>query len=132
MNRNKQKPDAPSESMSGRIAELYDCTFTRIYNSIRYRVEDAAAAEELTADVYERAIVSFDRYCPEQGPIEAWLFGIVHHVVGDYLRRRRLIAWLSLETLRGQHAPGPLPEEICIQHSLEEELLRDASKVEGS
>ena len=65
MNPNEQKPVAPSESISGRIAELYDGTFIRIYNSIRYRVEDAAAAEELTADVYERAIVSFDHYCPE-------------------------------------------------------------------
>ena len=57
------------------------------------------------------------------------MFGIVHHVVGDYLRRRRLIAWISLETLRGQHAPGPLPEEICIQNSLEEELLRVLPKL---
>lgn len=129
MNRNKQKPAAPSERISVRIAELYDGTFTRIYNSVRYRVEDAAAAEELTADVYERAIVSFDHYCPEQGPLEAWLFGIVHHVVGDYLRRRRLIAWLSLEALRGQHAPDPSPEEICIQNSLEDELLQVLPKL---
>jgi hypothetical protein len=132
MNRNKQKPDAPSESMSVRIAELYDDTFTRIYNSIRYRVEDAAAAEELTADVYERAIVSFDRYRPEQGPVEAWLFGIVHHVVGDYLRRRRLIAWISLEALRGQPAPDPSREEICIQNSLEEKLLQVLPKLKDS
>ncbi len=118
-----------SESATDAIADLYDGTFTRVYNAICYRIEDAAIAEELTADVYERAIKSFDRYRPEEGPIEAWLFGIVHHVVGDYLRRRRLISWISLEAIWDHSSPDPLPEEISIQQSLEEQLKRTLPKL---
>ena len=129
MNRARQKSANSTESGSDNIASLYDRTFTRIYNAIRYRVADAAIAEDLTAEVYERAIRSLDRYQPGEGVIEAWLFGIVHHVVSDYLRRRWLIAWVSLETLRNHSAHDPLLEEICIQHSLEEQLLRQLPKL---
>ena len=129
MNRISDEPAQSSESMSETIAALYDRTFTRIYNAIRYRITDAAAAEELTAEVYERAIRSLDRYQPEQGVLEAWLFGIVYHVVGDYLRRRRLIAWVSLEVLRNHPANERLPEEVTIQHSLEEQLMCQLPKL---
>ena len=129
MNRISDEPAQSSESMSETIAALYDRTFTRIYNAIRYRITDAAVAEELTAEVYERAIRSLDRYQPDQGVLEAWLFGIVHHVVNDYLRRRRLIAWVSLEVLRNHSASEHLPEEISIQHSLEEQLMCQLPKL---
>ena len=104
MNQTRNKPAPSSESMPESIAAIYDRTFPRVYNAIRYRVTDAATAEELTAEVYERAMRSLDRYQPEQGVVDAWLFGIVHHVVGSYLRRRRLIAWVSLEALWNRSA----------------------------
>jgi RNA polymerase sigma factor (sigma-70 family) len=129
MNQTRNKPAPSSESMPESIAAIYDRTFPRIYNAIRYRVTDAATAEELTAEVYERAMRSLDRYRSEQGVVDAWLFGIVHHVVGGYLRRRRLIAWVSLEALRNRSAHESPPEEISIQHSLEEQLVQQLPKL---
>src|SRR5512146_2141275 len=112
MDQIRNNPAHSAESMPESIAAIYDRTFTRVYNAIRYRVTDAVTAEELTAEVYERAMRSLARYRPEQGVVDAWLFGIVHHVVGSYLRRRRLIAWVSLEALRNHSAHDHLPEEI--------------------
>lgn len=129
MNRIKNQPVPSAACISEPITLLYERTFARVYNAIRYRVPDAATAEELTAEVYERAFRSFDRYQSEQGVVEAWLFGIVHHVVGSYLRRRRLIAWVSLEGLRNHSTREPLPEEVSIQHSLEEQLLRQLPRL---
>jgi RNA polymerase sigma-70 factor (ECF subfamily) len=129
MDQTKNKAAPTAESRPESIDSIYDRTFARVYNAIRYRVPDAATAEELTAEVYERAFRSLERYRPEQGVVDAWLFGIVHHVVGSSLRRRRLIAWVSFEALWNHSTREPLPEDISIQHSLEEQLLRQLPRL---
>jgi RNA polymerase sigma-70 factor (ECF subfamily) len=106
------------------LVALYDQTFSRVYNAIRYRVEDDATAEELTAQVYERVLRSFDNYQPTVGPLEAWLFGIVRHLVSNHLRRRRIIAWLPWESVWHRPGPDPHPEEVTIQRELEARLAQ--------
>jgi len=103
---------------------LYDRCFAQVYNYIRYRVDETAAVEDLTAQVFERALSSIGRYAPDQAPFEAWLFGIVRHVVGDALRRARFSAWLPWEAFLHRPAPGPLPEEIVVQRDLKARLGR--------
>ena len=103
---------------------LYDRYFAAVYNYIRYRVDETAAVEDLTAQVFERALSSIGRYAPDQAPFEAWLFGIVRHVVGDALRRARFSAWLPWEAFLRRPAPGPLPEEIAVQRDLKARLAR--------
>jgi RNA polymerase sigma factor (sigma-70 family) len=101
---------------------LYDRCFPRVYNYIRYRVDETAAVEDLTAQVFEQVLSSIGRYAPEQAPFEAWLFGIVRHVVGSALRRARFSAWLPWEAYQRRPAPGPLPEEIAVQRDLKARL----------
>ncbi len=101
---------------------LYDRCFSRVYNYIRYRVDETAAVEDLTAQVFEQVLSSIGRYAAEQAPFEAWLFGIVRHVVGGALRRARFNAWLPWEAFQRRPAPGPLPEEIAVQRDLKARL----------
>ncbi len=101
---------------------LYDRCFTRVYNYIRYRIDETAAVEDLTAQVFEQVLSSIGRYAAEQAPFEAWLFGIVRHVVGRALRRSRFSAWLPWEAYQRHPAPGPLPEEIAVQRDLRARL----------
>ena len=101
---------------------LYDRYFAAVYNYIRYRVDETAAVEDLTAQVFEQVLSSIGRYTAEQAPFEAWLFGIVRHVVGDALRKARFSAWLPWEAFLRRPAPGPLPEEIAVQRDLKARL----------
>ncbi len=101
---------------------LYDRCFSRVYNYIRYRIEETAAVEDLTAQVFEQVLSSIGRYAAEQAPFEAWLFGIVRHVVGAALRRSRFSAWLPWEAYQRRPAPGPLPEDIAVQRDLQARL----------
>jgi RNA polymerase sigma factor (sigma-70 family) len=104
------------------FAELYDQYYGRVYTYIRYRCDDDRTVEDLTAQVFEKLLASITRYCPEQAPFEAWLFGIVRHVVGDHLRWQRLNAWLPWEAFLNRPAPDPLPEEVAAQQDLEARL----------
>lgn len=104
------------------ITELYNRTFIRVYKTIRYRVNDDVVAEDLMAQVFEQALLSYDRYQPGLCPIDAWLFSIVRHVVGDYLRRARIFAWLPWESFLHRPGSDPAPEEVAIRHEMETQL----------
>ena len=96
------------------FAAVYDHYFPRIYSYIRYRVPDAATADDLTAGVFERVLTSLDRYNPEQAPFAAWLFTIARNVVTDHLRALGRHRWLSLDVLRGQASLAPAPDDLAL------------------
>jgi RNA polymerase sigma-70 factor, ECF subfamily len=73
-----------------------DLAFERLYRSSRDDVyayvagllRDSAAAEEVTAAVFERAYRKRNRFDPKRGEPRAWLFGIARNAALDELRRR--------------------------------------------
>ena len=68
------------------FAGIYDDCFSKIYNYVRYRVGDAAVADDVVSRVFERALERFERFDPARGPAEAWLIGIARHAVEDHFR----------------------------------------------
>lgn len=68
---------------------LYRDHADAVWRYARGRVPSDADAEDVTSDVFARAIRSTDRYRPELGTQRAWLIGIARHSVGDWWRRRR-------------------------------------------
>ena len=93
---------------------IYDHYFPRVYNYVRYRVGDAQAADDLTAQVFERVLVKIGGYRPERSPFAAWLFALARNAVNDYFRAQRRHPWLSVEALRGSASAAPPPEEVEI------------------
>ncbi len=71
------------------IGELYRRYVEAIYRHIAYRVNDAATAEDLTAEVFLRALESLTGYQDTGLPFSAWLFKIAHARVVDYWRREQ-------------------------------------------
>ena len=51
-----------AQSDPGRFAELYENNFERVYAFIARRVRDRAAAEDLTADVFQQAFANLARF----------------------------------------------------------------------
>jgi len=108
---------------SAAFAAIFDHYFSRVYNYARYRLPDAQSADDLTAEIFERALKNIGSYRPEKAPFSAWLFAIARNAVNDHLRRQQRQPWLSLETVwnRGSHEPGPV--DIVSEQELHDELL---------
>ncbi len=124
-------PDTPErlivndrQPVSADISAIFDAFFTRVYNYIRYRVQDARVADDLTAVVFEKVVMHLASYQPERAPLETWLFAIVRHVVVDYLRAQRRRRWLPIDLLRHHPDQTPAPENTLINRETTDELLR--------
>ena len=58
------------------FAELYERCFTRVYGYVASLLRDRSAAEDVTAQAFERAYRRRSTYRSGRGTVEAWLFGI--------------------------------------------------------
>lgn len=80
-----------------RFEALYRSSRDDLYAYVRTLVRDESAAEDITAQAFERAYRrrrSFDR---RRGEERAWLFGIARNAALDELRRRKRQASLVAE-----------------------------------
>jgi RNA polymerase sigma-70 factor (ECF subfamily) len=70
------------------FAHLYNKEMARIYRYIRYRVGSVAEAEDLTSEVFHRALNHWPRMRRRLRSPRAWLFTIATNLVTDYYRQR--------------------------------------------
>jgi RNA polymerase sigma-70 factor, ECF subfamily len=103
------------------FAPIYERYVARIYTYCLRRVNgDVQEAEDLTSQVFTRALTCLDQY--RGGLLAAWLFQIAHHtVVNAWKRPRREVPLDDELRLTGRLAE---PLEHVIQAE-EEEKLRD-------
>ncbi len=59
----------------------------RVYSYVAYRLGDGPDAEDVTSDVFERALRYRDSYDDSRGEPLAWLLGIARRCVEDTFRR---------------------------------------------
>jgi RNA polymerase sigma-70 factor (ECF subfamily) len=78
-----------------------------VYAYIYYRIGDRPSAEDLTADVFVRAIAGIERYEWRGTPLLAWLYRIAHNVTADY---RKSAARRSARELA--EAPEEIEERV--------------------
>ena len=71
------------------FAALYERTFPRVYAYVASLLRDRSAAEDVTAQTFERAYSKRSGYRARRGSMEAWLFGIARNAALDELRRRK-------------------------------------------
>jgi RNA polymerase sigma-70 factor (ECF subfamily) len=99
--------DAPRESPSEAFEALYRRSFTRVYGYVATLLRDRSAAEEVTAQAFERAYRKRRTFRASRGTQEAWLFGIARNAALDELRRRKRRADLEAER-EDAHAIAPV------------------------
>lgn len=93
---------------------VYAEQLPRVYNFFRYRLDDPALAEDLTATTFEKAWRHRQRYRRDLGAFSTWLFTIARNVARDHFRRPLNEA--PLEEAGGLAAEGS-PDEAFEQHS---------------
>jgi RNA polymerase sigma-70 factor, ECF subfamily len=61
----------------------------RVYSYVAFRVGDGPDAEDLTSEVFERALRYRKSYDPSLGEPLAWLIGIARRCIGDAMMKPR-------------------------------------------
>jgi RNA polymerase sigma-70 factor (ECF subfamily) len=85
----------------GPFEQVYDAHVVGIYRFIYARVGNHPDAEDLTAQVFVRAVEQLDTD-REPGQIAAWLYRVAHNATADYWR-----AFYRLPVIGADHvAPG--------------------------
>jgi RNA polymerase sigma-70 factor (ECF subfamily) len=75
---------------------LYDRYMDAVYRYVFYRVRNEAEAEDVTSDVFMRALRAIPKYEPRQAFL-AWLYRIARNAVIDRSRRRAARQQVSFE-----------------------------------
>jgi RNA polymerase sigma-70 factor, ECF subfamily len=76
---------------------LYARTFPKVYAYVTTLLRDRSAAEEVTAQAFERAYRKRRSFKPSRGSADAWVFGIARNAALDELRRLKRRATLEAE-----------------------------------
>jgi RNA polymerase sigma-70 factor, ECF subfamily len=71
----------------GRFAELYELNFERVYAFIGRRVRQRAEVQDLTAEVFRRALEGLSRFEWRGVPFSAWLFRIATNAISNHRQR---------------------------------------------
>ncbi len=71
------------------FGELYDHYFGQIYRFTYSRLHDQDAAEEVTQEVFMKALKAMPRYKPSGHPFSAWLYQIAANAIFDHYRQHR-------------------------------------------
>ena len=103
--RAKEDPDA--------FGALYDRYFPQIYRFAYSRVRDQSLAEDVTSEVFFKALRNIKRYTYAGHPFSSWLYQITLNVVADHYR--------------GQHGEVELEEGASLPSgapSVDDEVVR--------
>jgi RNA polymerase sigma-70 factor (ECF subfamily) len=82
-----ERPSSPEVAAArpGRFEEIYDTHVVAIYRFIYARVGNAPDAEDLTAQVFMRAVEQLDT-TRQTGQIVSWLYRVSQNAIADYWR----------------------------------------------
>ena len=100
-NERSQEDDAALARRAGKgeaeaFGVLYDRYVDAVYRYVFYRVRNEAEAEDVTSDVFMRALRAIPKYEPRQAFL-AWLYRIARNAVIDRGRRRAGRTQVSFE-----------------------------------
>lgn len=95
--------------MGGDPLDLSDRTIRRVYAYVAFRIGRGPDAEDVTSEVFERAVRYRASYDRRKGPPVAWLFGIARGCIVDHVRKRV--------------EPGGDPEDIAMLGDLEADTV---------
>jgi RNA polymerase sigma factor (sigma-70 family) len=104
---------------------LYRGARDDVYAYVVTLLRDRGAAEDVTAQAFERAFRKAGSYDHGKGGPRAWLFGIARHAALDELRRRKRTATLAGDPADAS-GTGGRPVEEAAERAVERAAVRAA------
>jgi len=71
-----------------RFADIYEEYFELVYTYVARRVRDRPTAEDLTSDVFHKALAYLPKFKWTGAPFASWLFRIASNLIADRAKRR--------------------------------------------
>ena len=105
------------------FGELYERYVDRIYNYTYYRTGNHHDAEDLTAQVFHRALGHIHNYDERGAPFSAWLYRIAHNLVANWHRDRSRRNIVPLDEFMPSSHPADAPETVAERRADREVLL---------
>ncbi len=114
--------DLPKRASADEFARAYDDHVWDVYGYFGYRVRTTQEAEDLTHEVFERALRAWSRFDPGRASIRTWLLAIARNTLIDHYRtdhsdrERPLgeepgeVSYERLESTEADPNLGPSPE----------------------
>jgi len=107
------------------FTQLYEEHFDKIYRYVALKIGDQMEAEDLTQQVFIKALQSISSFKWKGIPFSAWLFRIARNQVVDYVRKKKRQATVPLdESLAGSE----IDPQLAAERKLEIEQLLLATK----
>jgi RNA polymerase sigma-70 factor, ECF subfamily len=78
---------AAAQADPSKFDALYERNFERVYFFIVSRIHDRATAEDLTSEVFHKALANLPAYEWRGTPFSAWLFRIASNAIADQYKR---------------------------------------------
>ena len=96
-----------------------------VYRYVRFRVASREVAEDLTSEVFMKALRALDRYDPMRSSPRTWLLRIARNTVTDHLRalQRQGSLYVSLDRVPDLVSQSPSQEERIIHEEQIQSLL---------
>ena len=91
-----------------------------VYAYVAYRIGPGPDAEDITSEVFERALRYRDSYEPKRGEPMAWLIGIARRCVNGAVSERTQ----PLDSMAERAAPGDVAEDALRRLSLADAVSR--------
>lgn len=110
------------------FGELYERHRAAIYNFVRHKVRDPHTAEDITSQVFLRALRGLPTY--RSGSFRGWLFQITRNTIVDSFRQERPTT--SDDALAGRADPDPGPLELVEVREAREQMHRLIDQLTGT
>lgn len=95
---------------------LYAEYLPKVYNYVCYRVDDVKTAEDITAEVFERALAHLQSYRADKGAFSTWIFRIAHNLISNRFRSaRRQPDVVDIDSLPDLQMSSDSPEQAAIE-----------------
>jgi RNA polymerase sigma-70 factor (ECF subfamily) len=105
------------------FAVIYEHYFSRVYNYIRYRINDPDITDDLTADTFEAILANIKSFHPEKGSFATWAFAIARNTVNTYLRKQKFRNWFFIDIIKDEASSELEPEQQQLENEMHTQLL---------
>jgi RNA polymerase sigma-70 factor, ECF subfamily len=115
------------------FGQLYERYFAKIFAYAAFKLGDVVEAEDVTSQVFLKALEALDGYRWRGVPFQAWLFRITRHLLVDVHRRTARRPAVQLDSIAWEQLPadGHLadPEWVMQEQVTRQELTESMARL---